>query len=342
MGRLLAMITAAFWLAGAAAPALAQSAEATVWAEAQGDCDKLRSYVKQFSNGRFVAQGKAALQRLNCPDPEADARRAAEAREREAAARRDAEQRAAAIEAENRRLRDELAKAKAKPVTPPPQTVTTAKPAPAPFSLDWLHPDVRAAVVSARAAEQQAERVAADARAVALRAQDAAVRARRGEAGMRALNFVNAAGDQMRYEGEWKSDVENGVGVLTYLSGAFVGDSYAGQFRNQRINGLCVWTLGTNSNNTSNVARYEGNFVDQLPDGLAVTVWRNGDRFAGGFRKLRRSGAGVFRATTGTRNEGMFGNEKQNGLGANWWSDGLKVQQGEYREDKLVTPLSAP
>jgi hypothetical protein len=148
-------------------PALAQSAEATVWAEAQGDCTMLRGYLQKFPKGRFVARGRAELHRLNCPDPESDARRAAEARDREAALRMEAQRRASQAEAEAHELRKERDAQRAQ-----------TKLKPSALSLDWLHPTVRDVVVLVRASEKENERLGYEAREAAKRGQAAAKKAR--------------------------------------------------------------------------------------------------------------------------------------------------------------------
>jgi hypothetical protein len=323
-------------LALGAAPARAQ--EAMVWAEAANNCDKLRAYAKDYPKGRFAGRVPGELQRLNCPDPEADARRAAEARQREAEARRQAEQRAASFEAENRRLRDELALAKAKPPIQSP----AVKAKPAAFSLEWLHPEVRAAVVSARAAEQQADRVAADARAVAVRAQDSAARARRAEAGKKGYVYTSVSNNQVRYEGDWANGQQNGNGVLTVLSGKAVGDVYAGQFKNDQYNGLGVLAYGQNEANTSKSTGFEGSWLDGNRSGFGAYRWQNGNRFAGAWLNGRRAGPGVLRFPNGNRNEGEYATDLQNGPGVRWRADGTPAEQGAYKDGNLATPLTSP
>jgi hypothetical protein len=328
---------------GVASPATAQGGggEAAAWTRAQNDCQALRGYLKSYPQGRFVERARSEITRLNCPDPEADARRArqvAEEAERRAAdearARREAEDRARRLQAELDRTRTQAAR--------PPAATPAPKPTPAAFSLEWLHPDVRAAAVAARTAEQQAERVAGDARAAAQRGQDAAARARRTEANTKSYTYTSVSNDQVRYEGDWADGQQNGNGVRMFLSGSSVGDVFAGQFRSGKYNGVGTVTYGVNANNSNKSMAFEGAYVDGKRSGFGAYKWQNGNRFAGAWSNGERNGPGVVRFPDGRRTEGEFKNDKLNGFAVVWAADGKPSGQGVYKDNTLTTPLTAP
>ncbi|MAK60935.1 MAG: hypothetical protein CMK09_08150 [Ponticaulis sp.] len=206
---------------------------------------------------------------------------------------------------------------------------------PAPYSLDQLHPQVRAAVVKARDAEKQAQAKAAEARTAATRADEAAARARAGAAGTTVQTLSNG-----KYEGEFSNGTPNGYGVSSFTSGDFVGDTYRGQRKDGAFSGVGVYTYEENPENSSVPLKYEGEYLSDEVTGFGVHTWPGGDFYAGGFKQNQRSGSGVLSFTSGLRLEGLFASNFMNGLGVEWKADGTVNQAGRWEDNKLVESLT--
>lgn len=303
----------AAWIAAALlfaplAPALAQDNETLIWARASS-CPLIRDYIARYPSGRYVGTARAALQTRNCPDPEADARRAAVEKERfqhEAAVAADARARA---EQESRDLRDRLARAETRAAEEARKRQAaetqqaTKSSATTTFDLTQLHPDVRRAVESARAAQIRAIAVAARAR------------------------FAAAEGENRGTQ----SNVVAGIGK-TISS----GDVYSGNFANSMYNGVGVykWSVPTTA-----TEHFEGDWVDNRKRGVGIAYYRSGDRYAGDFIDDKKDGYGVYTYADGTRYEGAFSASEYAGYGVEWNLDGTVGKAGIWTNNALSTPL---
>lgn len=85
------------------APAAHAQQEALAWARAN-NCEAIRSYIRQYPSGQYIAQAREAWRSRGCVDPEEQAKKMAEAERR----------RAENTERENRELRDRVADAERK------------------------------------------------------------------------------------------------------------------------------------------------------------------------------------------------------------------------------------
>lgn len=130
---------------------------------------------------------------------------------------------------------------------------------PAPFSLDVLSPDVRAAVVKARAAEEAAKARAEIARKGGT--PDVAVREEMAE------GIYEGPALMAHYEGDVKDGKYEGLGVLTLPDSAI---SQAGEFHGGLINGWGV------ERSVEGHALYEGGWRDASHDGLGVQWTQDG------------------------------------------------------------------
>src|SRR6185503_19754654 len=112
--------------------------------------------------------------------------------------------------------------------------------------------------------------------------------------------------DGERYEGEWRTDNRNGVGV----------------------------TMPPSS------IRFEGTWQDGAPCGVGVVTWPNGDHYEGEYCKGHYTGIGVFYfSTTSNTNyvreiAGQWLNDKQTGFGVRVWAAGTR-SEGNWKDGQL-------
>ncbi|EAS01684.2 MORN motif protein (macronuclear) [Tetrahymena thermophila SB210] len=128
--------------------------------------------------------------------------------------------------------------------------------------------------------------------------------------------FIFSNGYQ--YDGEWQSNLLNGVGTITSASGRVI---YEGQFLNNYIEGKGIYytllydaTTKVNYKNLCNqsryVTRYEGQFKSNQQEGFGMVYFSSGERFVGLFEKDAANGPGSFYTETekiaGEWREGIF------------------------------------
>jgi hypothetical protein len=220
-----------------------------------------------------------------------------------------------------------------------PSTQTSA--ASATYDLALLNPQVRAAVERAREADRRGVNAAARARQAASEAEGFASRARNGESGLHSSSSTwGSPSMTARYEGQISGGVFSGYGVQVHTEGPFVGDHYAGQWRNDQRQGLGVYTFAENASNAIRALRYEGEWVDNDRTGSGVTHWRSLGRYSGGNSGGMKSGAGVFYFPDGRRYEGEWGSDSYNGYGVVWDAQGNVLSQGVWAGNNLSTALS--
>lgn len=165
----------------------------------------------------------------------------------------------------------------------------------------------RDAVQAGRNAAARASRSATAGRGAEAKAREAQAAARRaagqargGESGYGVHRFPN--GDV--YEGAWNRGLSNfsiqstisrnGVGVYRFAN----GQVYEGEWKNDQMSGYGV--LGFPSGD-----RFEGTFVNAVPNGPGVYRFTNGDSYAGEVRQGRVDGHGELAFTNGDRFSGV-------------------------------------
>jgi len=198
---------------------------------------------------------------------------------------------------------------------------------PAPFSIDALSGDLKAAAEAARRAQTSASARAAAARETATEAEAAPAR----------VSIVAAGGDS--YDAQISGGAPNGLGTRVSGNAANAGDRYRGQISNGQRTGVGVYEFADNPGNAgAGALRYEGEHRADTASGLGVTYWRNGDRFAGETRTDGTS-RGVLTFSNGQRYEGELKDGDRNGLGVIWSADGEVVMAGRWENGQLVEPV---
>ncbi|KAL4496403.1 hypothetical protein ABPG72_014633 [Tetrahymena utriculariae] len=128
--------------------------------------------------------------------------------------------------------------------------------------------------------------------------------------------FIFSNGYQ--YDGEWQSNLLNGVGTITSASGRVI---YEGQFLNSYIEGKGIYykllhDAATKINyknmcsQSQYVTRYEGQFKNNQQEGFGMIYYSSGERFVGFFENDAANGPGSFYTDTekiaGEWREGIF------------------------------------
>lgn len=167
------------------------------------------------------------------------------------------------------------------------------------------------------------------------------------------------------YDGEWRSDEMNGTGTLrgatnvddfVEYTGGFQegkrsgprgrcvyanGDIYEGAWASGKRQGFGDWQLhrpATGAASTRPV-RYRGPFDRDVPQacttGEAEIEYADGSSYTGGTdANMRRSGKGVHRLASGDTFDGVFVQDRREGLGMLQGQDGA-VCEGPWRSDQL-------
>ncbi|MDP3492605.1 MAG: TIR domain-containing protein [Hyphomonadaceae bacterium] len=201
---------------------------------------------------------------------------------------------------------------------------------PAPFSLDLVPSDLKAAAEAARRAQSSANARAAAAREAASAASAAS--------GVRSI--VAADGDQ--YEAQISGGAPNGLGVRISGGSANAGDRYRGELRNGQSSGVGVYDFASNPSNAAGALRYEGEHSADAAAGHGVTYWKNGDSFAGQETSANGQARGVMTFANGQRYEGELRDGARNGLGVVWGPDGSVLAAGRWANGELVEPAATP
>ena len=126
-----------------------------------------------------------------------------------------------------------------------------------------------------------------------------------------------------RYEGEFRDDKSNGLGVYKFAN----GNRYEGEFQKGKFNGKGVYKF-TNGN------RYEGEFKNDKFSGNGVFIFANGVRYEGEFYNGKYNGQGILKFTNGNSYEGQFQNDKSNGKGVFTFAKGDRYE-GAFRNGKF-------
>ena len=98
-----------------------------------------------------------------------------------------------------------------------------------------------------------------------------------------------ANGDQ--YDGEWKADIKEGHGVLTYAN----GDQYDGEWKADQKEGHGVFTYSGKWKGD----KYDGEWKNDVREGHGVCTFANGDKYDGEWKADKKEGHGVYTASNG-------------------------------------------
>ena len=104
------------------------------------------------------------------------------------------------------------------------------------------------------------------------------------------------------YTGQWRNDRMNGEGTYAFAD----GDKYVGQWRDGKMHGRGTYTY-------ANGDRYTGLFADDVKEGPGAYHFKNGDRWEGSYLNGRKHGKAEYIWTNGQRKQ-------------EFWNDGQRVE----------------
>jgi len=143
--------------------------------------------------------------------------------------------------------------------------------------------------------------------------------------GERKHNKANGTGKYVDktfiYEGQWKDDFRDGMGVEVYPDGSkFQGKEgygifewadnsfYAGNFQNGEINGFGVYQWPDKK-------KFEGFWMNNLMHGEGVFTWQDGRKYKGAYVQDKKEGYGELSWPDGKLFKGFWKNGVQHGDG---------------------------
>ena len=200
---------------------------------------------------------------------------------------------------------------------------------PAPYSIDQLSGETKAAVEAARRAQATATQRASAARQTGQSAD-----------GLKDAQTITGA-DGDRYVAQISGGAPNGLGVRTRGGGPNAGDRYRGEMRNGQANGVGVYEFADNPGNAAaRAARYEGEHTGDVASGHGVMHWKSGDSLAGSGAGGGAQARGVLTYANGQRYEGEMASGNRHGFGVVWAADGSVIQAGRWARGELVDPAT--
>lgn len=125
------------------------------------------------------------------------------------------------------------------------------------------------------------------------------------------------------YEGEVAQGKREGRGKLTSQES---GSEYEGQWKGDRKEGIGVERF-------ENGSRYTGSFVRGAKQGRGVFEWSDGSRYEGDFFNDVLEGEGKYTWADHRQYDGQWSNNQMHGQGRFTWPDG-RVYEGHYERDK--------
>ena len=120
---------------------------------------------------------------------------------------------------------------------------------------------------------------------------------------------------------------------ILLLSSPVIGDNHKGEtlylLKNPSGDGY-IWK-GFGDKETQ--PKYQGNVKDEIPNGLGILIFPNGDKYVGGWKDGKRNGQGRFTYTKGRKYVGEWKDDKYY-LGTYTFTDGGKVT-GEWKNQMI-------
>jgi hypothetical protein len=100
---------------------------------------------------------------------------------------------------------------------------------------------------------------------------------------------MNFRGQLLQYKGNFHQGSKSGHGELFYRN----GDSYCGQFRDNKFQGQGIYR-SKSLDNESGISKYEGNWQNGYRQGFGILTYQNGDIYQGTFVCDLRQGPGEY------------------------------------------------
>ena len=107
------------------------------------------------------------------------------------------------------------------------------------------------------------------------------------------------------YKGNFHNNLRNGKGIIKYCQS---GDTYDGEFKDDKINGYGTYTWNNN-------CKYTGEMKDGEMHGKGIFTWPDGCEYNGNYVNGIREGLGTFKWSNGNIFNGQFKNGRPDGIG---------------------------
>ena len=122
---------------------------------------------------------------------------------------------------------------------------------------------------------------------------------------------------------------------ILLLSSPGIGNSHKGEtlylLKNPSGDGY-IWK-GFGDKETQ--PKYQGNVKDEIPNGIGILIFPNGDKYVGGWKDGKRNGQGIETYLSGQKYEGQWRDGEIDGEGKFFYSGGSKYIKIKLLEIKI-------
>ena len=130
-------------------------------------------------------------------------------------------------------------------------------------------------------------------------------------------------GNHMHYEGEWKHNRKEGIGIEKYQDGS----RYQGEFKNGLKHGIGIYFWNDGS-------KYEGEWENNLLEGYGIYKFVDGCICSGYWHSNKMNGFGKFTYPNIKCYLGYFKKDMKNGFGLIFWFKEKKAFVGYWKNNK--------
>ena len=126
----------------------------------------------------------------------------------------------------------------------------------------------------------------------------------------------------VKYEGEWKNSMKNGIGIEIYKN-----NFYQGNFVNGKRNGIGEYFWERN-------VFYSGEWKNNLMDGIGIYNFNDYSIYEGNWKNNKMNGFGILNNNNNKIYVGFFKNDCKNGFGVMTWSKDKKAFIGFWENNR--------
>ena len=126
----------------------------------------------------------------------------------------------------------------------------------------------------------------------------------------------------LKYEGEWKNSLKDGIGIETYQKNYYQGD-----FKNGKRNGIGEYFWEKD-------VFYSGEWNDNCMNGEGIYYFSKDAWYEGSFYSNKMEGFGILNVNKSKIYVGFFKNDYKNGFGIKIWDNDKKAYVGFWKNNK--------
>lgn len=130
--------------------------------------------------------------------------------------------------------------------------------------------------------------------------------------------------DGSKYVGEFKDDMADGQGTITWSD----GNKYVGEWKDNKRHGTGTVTYADGS-------EYVGEFRNGNVEGQGKHSWPDGEKYVGEWKASQRHGHGTSTQPDGEKYAGEWKYDMKSGQGTNTWPDGERYV-GEWKDNNPI------